>query len=517
VRIIWILLLFCFSCQKDIDNIKNPIKMATYYVATTGSDSSGTGTIGNPWKSWQKGFSSLTAGDTLYIRGGTYTDMYGNSGSNDYGVFIDSFNGTSGSHITVSNYAAEVPILDGSSLTSTTHWIMGIRLLDCSFWDLTGLIVINFKQNADSQYNAEGIYQDACHDMKWTRCVAHDNGDGITMWNGMDNTTFINCDSYQNHDRFIGQGDETPGGLANGFYGAVGEGETVTFIGCRSWSNSDDGWDLYNGAGTVTWINCWAFSNADGYGGVTGDGSGFKMGPIVADEGGYQRKFYNCLAFYNVIGFDQNQATSPYVPKLLMNCVSYHNQSYNFQFYTESGSLIRNCISFGGGDPDEFGDSSQDHNSWQNGLSATTADFKSVVISLAKGARQSNGNLPIIDLLHLTTGSDLIGVASTTDMYATDGDGHAWATPPSIGAFEYGETENIPVTAVTVTGAGNATTITVDNGTLQMSAHIDPHDATDQTVVWSVVNGTGRASINQSGLLTAIDNGTVTVKATSNG
>jgi hypothetical protein len=91
------------------------------------------------------------------------------------------------------------------------------------------------------------------------------------------------------------------------------------------------------------------------------------------------------------------------------------------------------------------------------------------------------------------------------------------SSPPDIGAYEYGSYSVIPVTAVTVTGAGDATTITVDNGTLQMSAHIDPHNATDQTVVWSVINGTGSATISATGLLTAITNGTVTVKATSNG
>jgi hypothetical protein len=99
----------------------------------------------------------------------------------------------------------------------------------------------------------------------------------------------------------------------------------------------------------------------------------------------------------------------------------------------------------------------------------------------------------------------------------TDYDGNAYNNPPSIGAFEYGSSGTIPVTTVTVTGAGGAITISTDNGTLQMSAHIDPHDATDQTVNWSVTNGTGSASINSTGLLTAITDGTVMVKATSNG
>ena len=41
-------------------------------------------------------------------------------------------------------------------------------------------------------------------------------------------------------------------------------------------------------------------------------------------------------------------------------------------------------------------------------------------------------------------------------------------------------------------------------------------DATNKTVTWSVINGTGTATINSSGLLQAVSNGTVTVRATAN-
>jgi uncharacterized repeat protein (TIGR02543 family) len=73
----------------------------------------------------------------------------------------------------------------------------------------------------------------------------------------------------------------------------------------------------------------------------------------------------------------------------------------------------------------------------------------------------------------------------------------------------------VGVTDITVTGAGDATTITTDGGTLQMSASVLPADATDKTVTWSVIAGTGTAYINSSGLLTALTNGTVTVIATA--
>jgi uncharacterized protein YjdB len=77
-------------------------------------------------------------------------------------------------------------------------------------------------------------------------------------------------------------------------------------------------------------------------------------------------------------------------------------------------------------------------------------------------------------------------------------------------------TITIAVTGITVSGTGGATTITTDNGTLQLIATVIPASAVDKTVTWSIVNGTGQASINPAGLVTAIDNGTVTARATAN-
>ena len=72
------------------------------------------------------------------------------------------------------------------------------------------------------------------------------------------------------------------------------------------------------------------------------------------------------------------------------------------------------------------------------------------------------------------------------------------------------------ITGISVIGADGANTITTDNGSLQLSAEITPIDAENQTVTWSVLNETGKASINSSGLLTAEENGTVKVIATAN-
>ena len=88
-----------------------------------------------------------------------------------------------------------------------------------------------------------------------------------------------------------------------------------------------------------------------------------------------------------------------------------------------------------------------------------------------------------------------------------------WANMDDAGVIMMdGVTEVIPVDKVTVKTGG---TITTDNGTLQMEATVEPSDASAQKVKWTVENGTGRATISATGLLTGVVNGTVTVTATA--
>ena len=83
--------------------------------------------------------------------------------------------------------------------------------------------------------------------------------------------------------------------------------------------------------------------------------------------------------------------------------------------------------------------------------------------------------------------------------------------------FEQFASSVIYVTDITVSGEGGATTIDANLGALQMYADVLPINATTPTVLWSVVDGTTTASIDQSGLLqatgTTFGNGTVWVKA----
>lgn len=78
--------------------------MTTYYVATNGDNTNNGTSISTPWRTIQYGVSHISAGDTLYIRGGTYVEVVS---------VPDSASGTAGAHTTIAAYSGETPIIDG--------------------------------------------------------------------------------------------------------------------------------------------------------------------------------------------------------------------------------------------------------------------------------------------------------------------------------------------------------------------------------------------------------------------
>src|SRR5262245_1054959 len=80
----------------------------TYYVATTGSDAN-PGSQSQPFRTIDRGVSALQAGDTLYIRGGTY-----NPGRFGKHASVPLPSGTSWSNaVTIAGYPGETAIMHG--------------------------------------------------------------------------------------------------------------------------------------------------------------------------------------------------------------------------------------------------------------------------------------------------------------------------------------------------------------------------------------------------------------------
>jgi hypothetical protein len=70
------------------------------------------------------------------------------------------------------------------------------------------------------------------------------------------------------------------------------------------------------------------------------------------------------------------------------------------------------------------------------------------------------------------------------------------------------------IESITVTSEGDVVTIDTQGGTLQMYAEVLPEEADENAIEWSLAPE-GLATIDENGLLTAVDDGTVTVTATA--
>ena len=99
-------------------------------------------------------------------------------------------------------------------------------------------------------------------------------------------------------------------------------------------------------------------------------------------------------------------------------------------------------------------------------------------------------------------------------VYAVQNNRNPYIDHPEYVAAVWGNGTSIMVTSILVQSQGGATLITTQGGSLQMSATVLPANATNSTYTWSVKNS--NATINASGLLTALNDGIDTVVATAN-
>jgi hypothetical protein len=103
---------------------------ATYYVATNGNDSN-PGTESQPWRTIQRAADTLVAGDTVYIRAGTYNEQV-----------VPQNSGASGAYITYAAYPDETVTIDGAGLTLGSRDGL-FQIYRQSYIKVVGLRVIN--------------------------------------------------------------------------------------------------------------------------------------------------------------------------------------------------------------------------------------------------------------------------------------------------------------------------------------------------------------------------------------
>ncbi|MBN1765187.1 MAG: right-handed parallel beta-helix repeat-containing protein [Sedimentisphaerales bacterium] len=377
-----------------------PVYSAQYYVSPTGNDNN-IGTINSPFKTIGKAVGLVAAGDTIYLRGGQHN--YSNK------ISI-SKNGSSGNLITLRAYQDEVPVLD---FTGTSTGTRGIELTG-SYWYFYDFTI---------QYAGDnGLYISGADNTVELLVARWNEDSGIQLHTGAADNLILNCDSYENYDP--GNNGENADGFATKF--GLGTGNILKD--CRSWGNSDDGYDCWNTdppSEAVTFDHCWAFRNGINTWGdpaFNGDGNGFKLG-----AGAGAHLLMNCLAYDNPHhGIDVNGNTTGVI---VYNCTSVMNGGTNYYFDEHSSShVLRNNVSYLASVNiyDEIDDA---YNSW-NGLTLDDLDFASLDSTGIDGPREPNGSLPILSFLRPCTGSQLIDVGIDVGLpFEPDA--------PDLGAFEW--------------------------------------------------------------------------------
>ncbi len=356
----------------------------TYYVATTGRDSNDGLSLNRPFATVGKAVSAARAGDTIYVRGGTYriTSTIGPSRS-----------GTATNRITLKNYNNEKVTLEGSGLSDGTKIL---RWSNVSYWTISGINV--------TKAGGIGIsFMDNAHHNRLENLESHHNrGPGVAVERGAYQNQIVRVKSYFNYD------SQDKGENADGFAPKFDSRDNV-FVYCEAYNNSDDGWDSWD-AGRFLAMYCIAHHNGlDANGRAIspdGDGNGFKLGG--GNNSGNNFLIY-CVSYLNLSrGFDWNDATAR---NTLINCTAYDNQGVNYRL---QNATIKNSISYGSSN--SISSSTQQNNSWTLNIS---------------DPRFASTNPAAPNFLYLSANSPALNRGTRTGLKFT-------GTAPDLGAFEYG-------------------------------------------------------------------------------
>ena len=168
------ILLFIGSCAVS--------SAADRFIAPAGSDAN-SGSLEQPWQTFAHAADQLAAGDTLFLRGGTYAER----------LILTGTSGTAEAPIVIRNYESESPVIDGETVTVPAGGRVGLVVLDnCSRVHLSGIEVKNFVTTVATRTPAgiqiegsgSGLQVTACkvHHIWQSSTSASANGFGIAVY-----------------------------------------------------------------------------------------------------------------------------------------------------------------------------------------------------------------------------------------------------------------------------------------------------------------------------------------------
>ena len=433
----------------DLPQLEDPSQI---FVAPNGDDDN-PGTIDEPLASLQKAQQLAGAGDTVYVRGGTYQPAEEDISQ----IVADLFacltyldkSGSPGNTIKYWAYPGETPVFDFSNVKPAGRRVVGIYVVG-SHLHLKGIEMTGIQTTITEHTESYCVYSRGNNNV-YEEMVLHDNvGTGLRHYAGGGNL-FLNCDAYNNWDNVS---QDRSGSNSDGFGCHPSAGVAVNvFKGCRAWFNSDDGFDIIRADESVVFDSCWAFYN--GYSSSfqsLGDGNGFKAGGFAYDREGKLPAIIPRHAIRFCIAV-RNKANGFYANHHLggndwLNNSAYRNGAYDFNMLNRPSRedadnidgpgydhVLKNNMAFA-----PFGDgtasivdtlNTQEANTWTLGIDAHANDFLSVEMNLLTAPREENGSLPAIDFLYPAAGSKMID-AGVDIGFPFNGDA------PDLGAIESG-------------------------------------------------------------------------------
>jgi hypothetical protein len=428
---------------------------AEYYVAPDGNDSN-PGTMTSPFATLQRGHDVAAAGDTVWIRGGTYAPTTGKSTMAGY---VISKSGTSDTNrIKFWAYPGEHPVFDFSKLQLGTSTAAGIYVTG-SWLHFKGFEVKNVPMPGGSSnngiWNVGSSSSPAANNIFELLDIHNITGPGLSIAHNSGSGgghLILNVDSHDNYDPNSSQGD---GQNADGFgHHYQKTGPSSTYRGCRAWWNSDDGYDLISQEVPVIIENCWAMQNGYTNSGTTrppsGNGNGFKAG---SSQTGIRHVIRGSLAWKNAAsGFYANHSSGGndwFNNTSYMNGTQYNmlasppgDSSMTITLTGDKVHRMRNNIGFPNRNSNMDGVDTM-FNTWDLNITPANGDFASVSdTNVIMGPRKADGSLPDVTFMHLAANSVLINKGTDVGLPFV-------GTAPDLGAYEYG--------ATTSSGSGGAT------------------------------------------------------------
>ena len=397
------------------------------FVAPTGNNANA-GTITSPFLTIQRAQEAVSAGDTVYIRGGKYimTDslVASFSGNWAYVTFLTK-SGKPNKRINYWAYPNETPFFDYTAVKPAGYRVNAFQV-NASYLHIKGIEVVGVQVTQTNHTQSECFENQGSFNI-YEMLKMHD-GKAIGFYlNKGGNNLILNCDAYNNWDNVS---ENKLGGNVDGF-GCHPKGDSLGYVnnvfkGCRAWFNSDDGYDCINAFEATTFENCWSFFN--GYSSSftsLGDGNGFKAGGygLSATRAIPSSMPRNVIRFCLAVG---NKANGFYANHHLGGSEWFNNtangNAINFNMLNRSSSRqsdgagyghnLKNNLSYNARVSEyaniDFDACNADTNSFNLSVNVSKTDFISLDQTSLSAPRQADGSLPNIDFMKLTNNSSLI-------------------------------------------------------------------------------------------------------------